>query len=419
MGQTLAEKLLGKASRRPEAKAGDIVIANVDWAMLDDTLGPWYVEPGLKRLGVGIWDTKKTVLIADHYVPSATTAQANVVAFTRKWSLERGVENYFEEEGPCHQILAENGFDTPGSLLVGVDSHTVTAGAFGCFGTGIGSTEMVGVLATGRIWLRVPESVRITWKGDLKPMVTAKDVFLRTIKDVGHAGATYMAMEFDGQAIRSMNMDERMCVSNMSVEAGAKAGLIAADKTTEDYLRDIGSRRPYQILHSDEDAVYVKSYEYEGGDLTPQAARPHAVDNVADVSDLASTPIHRAYIGSCTGGRYSDLELAGKILKGKKIGRQTKLLISPSSKRIWEAAAKSGLLTSLSEAGATILAPTCGACVGYHSGLLADGENCASTTNRNFRGRMGSREANVFLVSAATAASSALTGRMTDPREML
>jgi 3-isopropylmalate/(R)-2-methylmalate dehydratase large subunit len=220
MGKTLAEKLLAKSSGT-DAKAGDIIMAKVDCAMLDDTLGPWYVDPGLKQLKANIWDKSKTVLICDHYAPSATAAQANVINFTRKWSLEYGIDNYFEEMGPCHQILAENGFDLPGEVLVGVDSHTVTAGAFGCFGTGIGSTEMVGVLATGEIWLMVPESMKISWEGKLQPRVMAKDIFLRTIRDVGHAGATYMSMEFEGEAIRNLSMDERMCLSNMSVEAGA------------------------------------------------------------------------------------------------------------------------------------------------------------------------------------------------------
>jgi 3-isopropylmalate/(R)-2-methylmalate dehydratase large subunit len=342
-----------------------------------------------------------------------------VVAFARRWSLERGIDNYFEEQGPCHQILAENCFDLPGTLLVGVDSHTVTAGAFGCFGTGIGSTEMVGVLATGKIWLRVPESVLINWSGKPGPMVMGKDIFLRTIRDLGHAGATYMSMEFAGEAIRSLNMDERMCVSNMTVEAGAKAGLIAADGVTEEYLSSHGNKRPYEAFSGDLDARYVKTMNFSAEDLVPQAACPHAVDNVADVSDLKGTAVQKAYIGSCTGGRMTDLEAAGRILKGKKLKRTTRLLISPSSKMIWEKAAKSGLLTDLSEAGATILAPTCGACVGYHSGLLADSENCVSTTNRNFKGRMGSRLANVWLVSAATAAASSLTGEITDPRNFL
>lgn len=418
MGKTLAEKILARCAGVTEVTAGEIITAKVDCAMLDDTLGPWYVDPGLKKLGADIWDRSKVVLICDHYTPSGSAAQANVVKFNREWSKEYNIDNYYEECGPCHQILADNGFDLPGTLLVGVDSHTVTAGAFGCFGTGIGSTEMVGVLSTGEIWLMVPPSMRIEWTGKLPNRVMGKDIFLRTIRDVGHAGATYMAMEFCGDTIHGLNIDDRMCISNMSVEAGAKAGLMAADEKVEQYLKEIGNTKPYYTFESDADAVYASKLSYKAEDLVPQVACPHAVDNVHDVTEMAGTRIDRAYIGSCTGGRLTDLIAAAEILKGKKLTRDCKLAVSPSSKKVWETAAKMGILNTLSEAGATILAPTCGACVGYHSGLLADGENCVSTTNRNFRGRMGSREAGVYLVSAATAAASALTGRLTDPREI-
>ena len=418
MGKTLSEKILARCSGSNEVKAGDIIIGKVDCAMLADTLGPWYVDPALKELGADIWDRDKTVLICDHYTPSGSAAQANVVAFNRRWSIEHDIDNYFEECGPCHQILAENGFDLPGTLLVGVDSHTVTAGAFGCFGTGIGSTEMAGVLATGEIWLRVPETMKIEWNGKLSDKVMAKDIFLRTIRDVGHAGATYQTMEFCGDTIRRLPIDERMCISNMTVEAGAKAGLIACDDITEEYLKNIGNKKPYYKFESDPDAEYTKVLSYKAEELVPQVACPHAVDNVFDVKDVRDIPIHRAYIGSCTGGRLTDLMVAAEMLKGRKLTRKCKLMVSPSSKKVWEAAARMGILNILSEAGATILAPTCGACVGYHSGLLADGENCVSTTNRNFKGRMGSREAGVYLVSAATAAASAITGKLTDPREI-
>ena len=241
-------------------------------------------------------------------------------------------------------------------MQIGVDSHTCTAGAFGCFGTGVGSTEMVGVLATGEIWLRVPESMKITWEGKLGARVMAKDIFLRTIKDVGHAGATYQAMEFCGGAIRDLPIDERMCICNMTVEAGAKAGLIAADEKTEAYLKNIGNTKQYYMLSSDADASYKSQYSYKAEELAPQVACPHAVDNVHDVAELAGTEIQRVYIGSCTGGRLTDLVAAAEILKGKKIARYLNLLVSPSSKTIWEQAAKSGVLSTLSEAGATILA---------------------------------------------------------------
>lgn len=416
MGKTLAEKILARCSGNETVSAGDIVMGKVDCAMLDDTLGPYYVDPGLKKLKADIWDRSKTVLICDHYAPPATVAQANMVKFSREWSKEYQIENYFEECGPCHQILAENCFSLPGTLMVGVDSHTVTAGAFGCFGTGIGSTEMIGVLATGEIWLRVPESMKICWNGKLGSMVMGKDIFLRTIRDVGHSGATYQAMEFCGETIRNLGMDDRMCICNMSVEAGAKAGLIAADEKTEAFLKAHGNTKPYYKFESDHDAVYTKVLSYQAEELVPQVACPHAVDNVCDVAEAGDVRVERAYIGSCTGGRMEDLRIAARILEGKRLNRNCKLVFSPSSKQVWQQAAREGILNTLSEAGATILAPTCGACVGFHSDVLADGENCVSTTNRNFRGRMGSREAGVYLASAATAAASALTGKLTDPR---
>ncbi|MFZ7102159.1 MAG: 3-isopropylmalate dehydratase large subunit [Peptococcaceae bacterium] len=416
MGKTLAEKILARCAGLAEVNCGDIITARVDCAMADDALGPWFIDGELKRLGAQVWDPSKTVIISDHLVPAATINQAEIVAFTRRWAQEYRVDHYFEGLGPCHQVLAEKGFDLPGTLLVGTDSHTCTAGSFGCFGTGIGSTEMVGVLATGEIWLRVPESQKITWEGSLPGRVMAKDMILRTLKDVGHAGATYQVLEFCGGTIKNLKMDERMCISNMAVEAGAKTGLIAADEITEEYLLRLGITRPYFIFHSDEDADYAARLSYRAEELIPQVACPHAVDNVYDIDKVAGTPIQRAYIGSCTGGRLTDLIAAAEILKGRKVSRACKLLISPSSQDIWKQAADRGILSILAEAGATILAPTCGACVGLHSGLIAAGESCVSTTNRNFQGRMGSNDSFVYLASPATVAASAIEGKLADPR---
>jgi 3-isopropylmalate/(R)-2-methylmalate dehydratase large subunit len=419
MGKTLAEKILARCAGQEEVFPGDTITANVDCAMLDDTLGPRYVEEGLQKLGGKIWDKGKVILIADHNAPPGTIAQSNIIALTREWSRRYGIERYYEEWGPCHQVLAETGCDLPGTLLVGVDSHSVTAGAFGCFGTGIGSTEMAGVLATGTIWLRVPESMKIIWEGHLPPGVMAKDLFLRTIRDVGHAGATYQVMEFCGSAISRLSMDERMCICNMTVECGAKAGLIMPDEKTAEYLEEIGNEKPYYMMQSDPDAQYREERRFHADELVPQIACPHAVDNVTDLSNAAGTRVQRAYIGSCTGGRLTELKMAAHILKGKKLTRDCILNVSPASRNIYRRAMKEGILEILSEAGATIQAPTCGACTGYHSGVLADGEACISTSSRNFKGRMGSDKAEIYLGSAATAAASAITGRLTDPREFL
>lgn len=417
MGQTMAEKILARCSTQVSTKAGDIVMARVNCAMMDDILGPRIFDAMFKELGGKIKHPETAVIICDHYTPPATIQQANIVEYTRRWAKEHAVKNYFEGLGPCHQILAEKGFSLPGTLQVGTDSHTCTAGAFGCFGTGIGSSEMAGVLATGKIWLRVPESIKVCWTGDLPPAVMAKDIILKTIGTLGHGGATYKALEFCGNTIEALSMDERMCIANMAVESGAKAGLIAADETTYHYLREHGCHDSGYALQSDANAVYVQTLGYRAQELSPQVACPHEVDNVHPISEVMGIPIHQAYLGSCTGGRLHDLETAANILRGKRIADGCRLLVSPSSKSIWNEAEKRGILAILSEAGATILAPTCGACLGVHSGLIADGEVCVSTTNRNFKGRMGSKDSFVYLASPATLAASAIEGRLADPRE--
>ncbi len=385
--------------------------------MMDDILGPWILDEPLRITGNRIAHPDKVVVICDHYVPPANVNQANIVAYTRKWAEKHHITNYFEGQGPCHQVLAENCFSLPGTLQVGTDSHTCTGGAFGCFGTGIGSTEMAGVLAEGKIWLKVPESIRINWEGVLPRGVMAKDIILKTIGDIGHAGATYMSMEFTGGTIRALSMDERMCISNMTIEAGAKCGLIAADDKTEEYLRKHGYSGDINFIDSDPDATYVKILEYKAENLVPQVACPHNVDNVKPVTEVKGVRMDVAYLGSCTGGRLNDLKVASSILKNKKTAKSCRLLVSPASWKVWLEADEQGILACLVEAGATILAPTCGACLGVHSGVLAAGENCVSATNRNFKGRMGSCDASVYLASPATVAASAVEGRIADPRE--
>lgn len=419
MGKTMSEKLLAKGAGLEAVKAGDIVTVQVDCAMMDDILGPRVMAEAFQKYGNRIKHPEKCVVICDHYAPPANIDQANIVAFTRAWAKEHKVTNYFESMGPCHQLLAENGFSLPGTIQVGTDSHTCTAGAFGCFGTGIGSTEMTGVVLTGELWLRVPESIRVQWQGKLNSGVMAKDIVLKTIGQLGHAGATYKALEFAGQTIRELPMDERMCISNMAVEAGAKAGLIAADEKTFAYLKEHGCEKPYTPLYSDPDAVYCDTLSFDASELEPQIAAPHEVDNVHGITELKGTKLQRAYLGSCTGGRLNDLVTAAKILKGKKVSGDCMLFVSPASQRIWKQAAEMGVLNTLAEAGAVILAPTCGACVGTHSGILADGESCISSSNRNFKGRMGSKDSFVYLGSSASVAASAIAGCITDPREFL
>lgn len=421
MGKTISEKILAKAAGVPGVSAGEIYWVNVDKAMMDDILGPRVeIADNLEKLNVPVWDPDKVVIISDHYTPPANIKQANIVKYTREWAKEHDIKKYYEFAGPCHQVMVDKGFAKPGTVIVGTDSHTTTYGALGCFSTGIGSTEMSGVLMTGQIWLKVPVSIHINWNGKLREGVMAKDISLRTIKELGHAGATYKAMEYDGDTIHGMIMDERLCLSNMAVEAGAKVGMIGYDEVTADFLKEnFGITESYDWINSDADADYIRELSFRAEELVPQVACPHEVDNVTDVDKLEKTKVDQVYIGSCTGGRYHDLLMAAKLLKGKKIAEGIRVLVSPASKDIYNRCLKDGIFEDLAEAGCTILGSTCGACLGVHSGNIGDNEVCVSTTNRNFLGRMGSKSSGVYLASPLTAAASAVTGYITDPREFL
>ncbi len=421
MGMTLAEKILSNKAKKEFVVPGEIVIVPVDCAMMTDILGPRIISDEFNRLGKKIKNPDKVVIIADHYTPAATEHQIEIVNFSRRWAKENGIKHFYEHEGPCHQLLAEKGFSRPGDVLVGTDSHSCTSGAFGCFGTGIGSTEMLGVLISGEIWLKVPESIKICWQGKLNKGVLAKDLILSTIGNIGHAGATYKSMEFCGNTISDMPMDERLCISNMTVEAGAKVGLIPADAKTVQYMEFHGIQDASEApqFRADKDAEYSQKLNFNASELVPVVACPNEVDNVIPVSEKRGIKVDQVYIGSCTGGRITDLKVAADILAGKHIAKDCRLLISPASREVWIEALKTGLLEILSTSGGTILAPTCGACLGMHSGVIGKGEICVSTTNRNFIGRMGSKYSQVYLASAATAAVTALKGALEDPRDYL
>lgn len=420
MGMTMSEKILARAAGLDQTRAGEIVWAKVDVAMMDDILGPRIsIEDGLQQLGMPLWDAGRVVVISDHYTPPASVSQAEIVKFTRDWSTARGVENYYEFQGPCHQIMAEKGHVRPWQVVVGTDSHTCMGGALGAFATGVGSTEMLGVLVSGEIWLKVPETIRVEWAGELPAGCMAKDMSLATIGRIGHAGATYMAVEYTGETVRRLSPDQRMAITNMAVEMGAKVGLMEPDEAVRDYLRRHGVAEDFKDLGSDADAAFCRREFFSAAELEPLVACPHAVDNVHPVRETDKVPIHQAYLGSCTGGRHSDLAAAARILKGRNIAKGVRMLVAPASRDIWKQAAADGTLLTLAEAGATILAPTCGVCVGLHSGLLAGGENCVSASNRNFIGRMGSKEAGIYLGSPMTVAASALTGHLTSPLEFL
>jgi len=419
MKMTMAEKIIARVARKETVKPGDFVWADVDTAMMDDLLGPRVViADQIKKLGNQIWDKNKVVIISYHYAPAANISQAEILQFTRNWAKEYGISQYYEGIGPCHQILAEKGFDIPGTLLVGTDSHTCTSGAFGCFGTGIGSTEMLGVLVSGQLWLRVPDTIRIEWNGVLQEGVYAKDLILKTIGRIGQAGANYKVMEFTGYCIEGLSIEDRMTLCNMAVEAGAKTGMIAPDDKVFNYLDSIGASRGTPV-YSDSGATYSETYDFDATTLVPQIALPNEVDKVVPVSEAAGETIHQAYLGSCTNGRFQDLLEAARILAGRQVAAGVRMLVSPASQSIYNRAIREGVLQTLSDAGAVILAPSCGACLGLHSGILAKGEKAISSTNRNFVGRMGHKESEIFLGSPASVAAAAIEGKIVDPRNYL
>jgi len=420
MGQTLAEKIIARAAGRATVKPGEIVTCKVDLAMVHDSSGPRRHKAMLDRLGAKPWDPSRIVVVTDHYVPAFDAESASILDLTRKWVREEGVENFYDMQGICHVILPERGHLRPGIFAVGGDSHSPTAGAWGCFMFGIGSTEMCGVLVTGDIWLKVPSTHLVRWSGCLGEGLSAKDIMLALCRDVGLATVKYGVVEYTGSAISTLSMPERMVLSNMSAELGAQTGVIAPDRVTVDALAAAGVSAPDALSwQGDADAAYAKVWEFDASRLEPQVAAPHSPDNTAPVGDYPGVKIDQCYIGACTGAKLDDLRMAAKILRGRKVARSTRLLVAPASQRITAAAVADGTLAALTEAGAILMPSGCGACAGYGAGVLAEGETCLSSTARNFKGRMGHTNSFVYLGSPYTVAASAVTGQITDPRPLL
>jgi len=413
----ITEKILAKASGKNLVHPGDIVDANVDMVMVHDLTGPLAVE-AFKRIGISkVWDNKKIVIILDHQVPAESVKAAELHKMLRAFAKEQGIRFYdVGRGGICHQVMPEKGHVLPGTVMVGADSHTCTYGALGAFATGIGSTEAAAVFATGKIWLKVPETINVNVEGKFKPYVTPKDLILSIIGKVGADGATYKAAEFTGSTIRGMSMAGRMTLCNMTVEMGAKNGIVEPDETTRKFLEG-RTNKPFEELKSDKGASYEKVVEFDVSGLEPTVACPSSVDNVKPASEV-DVPIEQAFIGSCTNGRIEDLRLAAQVMKGKTVKDGVRALVIPASQEVYKQAVKEGLVEIFTDAGALVCGSACGPCLGGHIGLLAAGETCVSTSNRNFIGRMGSTQASVYLASPATVAASALTGRITDPREV-
>ncbi len=413
----ITEKILAKSSGKKAVHPGEIVDANVDMVMIHDLTGPLAVE-AFKKIGVQkVWNNKKVVVILDHQVPAESVKAAELHKTMRQFAKEQNLTFYdVGRGGICHQVMPDKGHVVPGTIILGADSHTCTYGAFGAFATGIGSTEAAAVMATGKIWLKVPEAIKVNVTGKFKPNVTAKDLVLTITGKLGVDGAIYKSLEFTGPTIKKMTVSGRMTLCNMAVEMGAKNGIVEPDETTCKYLETKIKKMPnLDVLKSDTDAIYSQIFEFDVSKMEPQVACPSSVDNVKPISKVGKIKIDQAFIGSCTNGRLEDLQLAAKIMKGKKVADGVRALVIPASQEIYQQADKEGLLQIFTEAGAIVCGSACGPCLGGHIGLLAAGESCVSTSNRNFIGRMGSTQANVYLASPATVAASALTGIITDP----
>lgn len=411
MPQTLAQKLVARAAGRAAVTPGEIVTCKVDLAMVHDSSGPRRLKPRLERLGAKVWDPSKVVVITDHYLPAYDDESRRIIQIARDWVKEAGVGAFYDAQGICHVVLPERGHLAPGMFAVGGDSHSPTGGAFAAYMFGVGATEMLGVMVTGEIWLKVPHTIAMDFDGRLGPGVSAKDIMLLLIGRFGMDGGGYQAVEYRGPAIRALSMQERMTLCNMTAELGGQTGLIASDSTTKEFLN-----RKIEMWDSDPDAPLLAHHKFDAGELAPQVAAPHSPANTRSVADFREK-VDLAYIGACTGAKLEDLRMAASVLKGRK--SKVKLLVAPASLRDQQAAKKEGTLGVLLDAGAELLANSCGMCAGYGENLLAEGTVAISTTARNFKGRMGSPSAQVYLASPYTVAASAVAGRIADPRELL
>lgn len=418
MGLTMVQKILRDNLEGKIPIPGDILTLQTAAVMISEAVGPIFFDKDFQALGGSFFDTDKIVGILDHYSPAGTIKQAEINRFTLDWFYRNGVKHLFLDCGPNPQVMAERGFYQPGTIVVGNDSHTCTGGAFGAFAMGIGYTGVACAAATGKVWVRVPETIKVIWDGKLPKFASGKDMVLSMLAHFGSNGLIYKAIEFSGPCIDAITIDDRMVLSNMTVDMGGKVGIIAPDEKTKNAVQERVDFGDWD-LQSDYDAKYQGEAVFNASDLVPLVAAPHHVDNVKCVSDLEKIPVHQAYIGSCSGGRYEDIKVAHKILKGNRVHPRVRLIVSPASKWIWERVDQEGMLRDLSEAGGVITNPSCGPCGGAQGGLLGPGEICISASNRNFKGRMGSTESEVFLASPATVAASAITGIITDPREFL
>ena len=421
MSMTITEKILAMAAGKDSVKAGELINARLDRIMCHDVTTPPAISM-LKEKGIDkVFDTDKIVVTPDHFQPAKDIKSAQLLKRLDSWAKEKGIKHYYKigRAGVCHALLPEQGHIKPGTVTIGGDSHTCTYGAFAAFSTGVGSTDLAAGIATGELWFRVPESIKFVLNGKLGKGVYSKDVILAVIARIGTDGALYKAMEFVGDALKDMSMEARMTITNMAIEAGGKNGVIGFDDVTKAYLDEHlkDGDTDYTIYESDADAVYCQVEEFDCSTLEPMVAFPHLPSNGKAITECEGLEMHQSYIGSCTNGRIEDFRVAAEIIKGKKVAIRT--LIVPATPVIWKQCIDEGLAEIFYDAECVVAAPTCGACLGGFMGILADGERCVSTTNRNFVGRMGHPESEVYLASPATAAASAVEGKLVDPRKYL
>ncbi len=421
MGQTITEKIFSEHVGY-DVKAGEIIRCDIDMVIGNDITTPISIkafrESGAKRLA----KADNFAIVMDHFIPAKDIASANQAKISREFAYEHDLKLFFDEKdmGIEHALLPEKGLVVPGDVIIGADSHTCTHGALGAFATGMGSTDLAFAMITGTNWFRVPESIRVVFSGKPGEHIYGKDLILEIIRRIGVDGALYQALEFTGDTIEYLDMDDRFSLCNMAIEAGAKNGIVAVDETTRAFLADKELRSEPKFLYSDPDARYVKTIEIDVSRLDPLVAYPHLPSNGKPVTEAVRDDLHvdQVFIGSCTNGRLGDLRIAAQIMKGRKVARRTRMIVTPATQKILKQAEKEGLIDILIDAGAVVSNPTCGACLGGYMGILGDNERCISTTNRNFVGRMGARSSEIYLANSAVAAASAVTGKITDPREL-
>ncbi|MDD5231332.1 MAG: 3-isopropylmalate dehydratase large subunit [Candidatus Marinimicrobia bacterium] len=420
MGVTITEKILAVHSGRDIVKPGELINCEIDTVMCHDVTTTPAIDMLEKNDITKVFDPERVVIMPDHFIPNKDIKSAEMVARIRRWAQAQGITNFYDigRHGVCHALLPEQGYVTPGKTIVCGDSHTCTHGALGAFSTGIGSTDLAATLATGKLWFKVPESMLFVISGQLPDGVYAKDIILKIIGLIGVDGALYRAMEFCGEVIDELSVEGRMTICNMAIEAGAKTGVINPDAKTLEYVSS-RSAASFTVYRSDSDAVYSRTMEVDVSGLEPVVALPHLPGNVKFAREVNDIPVDQAYLGSCTNGRIEDLRVAAQILKNRTVAHGTRMIVVPATTEIWKQANREGLLDIFMSAGATVSTPTCGACLGGYMGILAAGERCISSTNRNFVGRMGSPQSEVYLASPATVAASAITGEITDPRQYL